>query len=90
MKCVENMRGNLSYAWVPFPVVAKQRKSSEAADSSLQLGLCDKYDSIFRQQKSTCNKCKCLSSPYGNRTRVSAVRGRRLNRLTNEPSIILS
>ena len=29
-------------------VVAKQRKSSEAADSSLQLGLCDKYDSIFR------------------------------------------
>mgnify|MGYP004648158403 FL=1 len=51
MKCVENMRGNLGYAWVPFPVVAKQRKSSEAADSSLQLGLCDKYDSIFRQQK---------------------------------------
>lgn len=25
------------------------------------------------------------SSSYGNRTRVSAVRGRRLNRLTNEP-----
>ena len=33
---------------------------------------------------------KSLSSPYGNRTRVSAVRGRRLNRLTNEPFIILS
>ena len=30
------------------------------------------------------------NSPYGNRTRVSAVRGRRLNRLTNEPCIILS
>ena len=32
---------------------------------------------------------KSFSSPYGNRTRVSAVRGRRLNRLTNEPFIIL-
>ena len=31
-----------------------------------------------------------VSSSYGNRTRVSAVRGRRLNRLTNEPFIILS
>ena len=28
-----------------------------------------------------------LSSSYGNRTRVSAVRGRRLNRLTNEPDV---
>ena len=32
---------------------------------------------------------KSFRSPYGNRTRVSAVRGRRLNRLTNEPFIIL-
>ena len=33
---------------------------------------------------------KTVSSPYGNRTRVSAVRGRRLNRLTNEPLMIIS
>ena len=31
-----------------------------------------------------------MSSPYGNRTRVSAVRGRRLNRLTNEPFITIA
>ena len=30
------------------------------------------------------------NSPYGNRTRVSAVRGRRLNRLTNEPCKIIT
>ncbi len=41
-------------------------------------------------QKTDVNFTSVLSSPYGNRTRVSAVRGRRLNRLTNEPFIILS
>ncbi len=30
-----------------------------------------------------------VSSPYGNRTRVSAVRGRRLDRLTNGPELKL-
>ena len=32
---------------------------------------------------------KTVSSSYGNRTRDSAVRGRRLNRLTNEPCITI-
>ena len=42
------------------------------------------------KQKRTSLTRNPFSSPYGNRTRVSAVRGRRLNRLTNEPFIILS
>ena len=44
----------------------------------------------FIKQKVLTQSGKNFSSPYGNRTRVSAVRGRRLNRLTNEPCIILS
>ena len=44
----------------------------------------------FLYNKKLLSNDKSFSSPYGNRTRVSAVRGRRLNRLTNEPFIILS
>ena len=33
--------------------------------------------------------CKKIGDPYGNRTHVCGVRGRRLNRLTNGPSSLL-
>ena len=45
---------------------------------------------ITREHKKGIAICDAFSSPYGNRTRVFAVRGRRLNRLTNEPFIIIT
>ena len=74
----KNSRHNLEFEEAPtrFELVMRVLQTR-----ALPLG----YGAIYNKMNRLTNSLYILNDPYGNRTRVTAVKGRCLDRLTNGP-----